>query len=100
MSGYEISFPSDSLAREFEKQVGKLPLKLQRQIKQKVDALAENPHPGIKSFKRLSPPVFYKDYTARYRIRIGNQRILYDVDSQKKTVSILGIRKREEKTYK
>ena len=100
MSRYEISFPSDSLAREFEKQVGKLPLKLQKQIKQKVDALAKNPHPGIKSFKRLSPPIFYKNYTAHYRIRIGNQRILYDVNHQKKTVWILGLRKREEKTYK
>ena len=100
MSGYEISFPSDSLAREFEKHVRKLPLKLQKQIKQKVEALAENSHPGIKSFKRLSPPVFYKNYTARYRIRIGNQRILYDVDHQKKTVWILGLRKRGKRTYK
>ena len=79
MPRYEISFPSDSLAKEFQKQVHKLPLKLQKAIKQKVDALVENPHPGIKSFKRLSPPVFYKNYTAHYRIRIGNQRILYKV---------------------
>ena len=100
MSGYEISFPNDSLAREFEKQTRKLPVKLQKQIKQKVDSLAKNPHPGIKSFKRLSPPVSYKDWTAHYRIRIEKHRILYDVDHQKKIVWILGLRKRGEKTYK
>ncbi|MBA7493700.1 hypothetical protein ES702_04262 [subsurface metagenome] len=100
MPGYKVSFPNNSIAREFEKQARKLPLKLQKQIKQKVDALAENPHPGIKSFKRLSPPLSYKDWTAHYRIRIGNYRILYDVDHQEKIVSILGLRKRGEKTYK
>src|SRR3990172_2791273 len=97
---YQVSFPSESLAREFEKELRKLPQKQQKEIKKKVDALAQDPHPGLKSFKRLSPPISYGDWTANYRLRIGDYRVLYDVDQQKKQVSILVLRKRGKRTYR
>lgn len=97
---YRVSFPDESLAREFEKELRKLPPKQQKEIKQKVDSLAEDPQPGLKSFKRLSPPISYRDWTANYRIRIGDYRVLYDVDHDKKRVSILVLRKRGKRTYK
>ena len=100
MSPYEVAFPNNSLAGEFEKQLRKLPSKLQRQVKEKVDALTKTPRPGIKSFKRLSPPISYRDWTAHYRIRIGKYRVLYDVDERKKKIWILFLRKRGKKTYK
>ncbi len=99
MSAYEVSFPNNSLAREFEKHLRKLPTKLQRQVKEKVEALTKAPRPGMKSFKRLSPPISYREWTAHYRMRIGKYRVLYDVDEQKKKVWILSLRKRGKKTY-
>ena len=100
MARYQLAFPNVTLAREFEKRLRVLPARLQKQVKQKVNALASNPHPGLKSFKRLSPPISYKDWTAQYRIRIGDWRILYDVDEARKCVWILVLRKRGKKTYK
>lgn len=37
---------------------------------------------------------------AQYRYRIGNFRILFDIDDEKKIVAILDIRKRDERTYR
>lgn len=66
-----------------------------------VENLADNPRPyGIKLFKKLKPPIQFYQFTAQYRLRIGDYRVLYDVDDNKGIVWILALRKRSEGTYK
>ncbi len=62
---------------------------------QAVEKLANNPRPfGEKPFKKLKPLVQFYKYTAQYRIRIGDYRVLYYIDNNKKIVWILTLRKR------
>lgn len=99
---YRVDFPNDSIERKFEKALLKIsPPSLQDEIMNKVEGLANNPRPfGEKPFKRLNPPIECYYFTARYRIRIGNYRVLYDVDDKNRIVWILALRKRDEGTYK
>ncbi|MFQ5687520.1 MAG: type II toxin-antitoxin system RelE/ParE family toxin [Candidatus Scalindua sp.] len=99
---YKVLFPTHSIAAKFTKTLSKIPqIKIQDEIKKRVEDLAANSHPFGKSpFKKLKPPVHFHEMTAQYRIRIGDYRVLYDVDDKKKTVWILALRKRSEKTYK
>lgn len=98
---YKVNFPSGSIEKKFEKKLKKIPPGTQNKIINKVKSLSENPRPfGRKPFKKLKPPLSLYKYTAQYRIRIGDYRVLYDVDDTKKIVWILALRKRGKKTYK
>ena len=99
---YEVKFPSHSIEKKFEKVLLKIhPVKLQEEIMQEVNKLGSNPRPyGEKPFKKLKPPIQLYQYIAQYRIRIGDYRVLYDVDDEKKTVWVLSLRRRSEKTYR
>ena len=67
---------------------------------QVIDELKGHPRPfGKKAFKQLKPPIEFQELTAHYRIRIGNYRVLYDVDDQKKIVWLIALRRRAEGTY-
>lgn len=98
---YEVKFPNHSLEKDFAQVIIKIhPVSLQDRIMQEVQKLAENPRPfGAKPFKKLKPPIQLSQYLAQYRIRIGDFRVLYDIDNAKKTVWILALRRRSEKTY-
>jgi len=55
--------------------------------------LSKNPHiPG--TIKLVDYPA------AKFRHRVGNWRILFDVDDEEKILEILDIKKRNERTYK
>ena len=99
---YEVKFPSHSIEKKFEKFLLKIhPVSLQGEIMQEMQKLTDNPRPyGEKSFKKLKLPIQFYQYAAQYRIRIGDYRVLYDVDDEKKTVWVLALRRRSEKTYK
>lgn len=99
---YAVKFPNHSLEKNFEKALSKIqPVRLQEEIMQEVSKLADNPRPfGQKPFKQLKPPIRLFQYVAQYRIRIGDFRVLYDVDDEKETVWILVLRRRSEKTYR
>ena len=99
---YEVRFPSSSIEKRFEKELLKIhPLNLQEEIMKEVEKLKDNPRPfGTKAFKKLKIPIRFYEYVAQYRIRIGDYRVLYDVDDEKKTVWILALRRRSEKAYK
>ena len=97
---YRVLFPNHSSEGKFEKVLSKISQKDQDKIMQEIESLASNPYPSRnKLFKRLSPPVQFYHYTAQYRIRIGDFRVLYDVDDERKIVWILVLRKRGERTY-
>ncbi len=66
-----------------------------KKITKTVESLATNPRPfGKNPFKKLKLPVQFYEMTAQYRIRIGDYRVLYDVDDKKNIVWILALRKR------
>lgn len=59
-------------------------------IKSRILALEHDPRPhGV---KKLEGPL--------HRIRIGNWRVLYGIDDQQKTATILHVLRRSERTYK
>ena len=99
---YDVRFPNLSIEKKFDKVLSKIPqINLQYEIIESVQKLADNPRPyGEKPFKKLKPPIQFFQFTAQYRIRIGNYRVLYDIDDNKKIVWILALRRRSEKTYK
>jgi len=98
---YEVKFPSHSIEKKFNRLLSKIPqIKIQYKIIDAVEKVANNPRPYKKPFKKLKPPVQFYQFTAQYRIRIEDYRVLYDIDDDRKIVWILALRKRGEKTYK
>lgn len=98
---YKVNFPNSSIEKKFEKKLRKIPPNVKNKIIDKVKSLSDEPRPfGKKPFKKLTLPVSLYKYTAQYRIRIGDYRVLYDIDDTKKIVWILALRKRGKKTYK
>ena len=99
---YAVKFPNHSIERKFEKKLLKIhPTSRQNEIMEEIENLANNPYPyGKKIFKRLKVPIQFYQFTAQYRIRVGDYRVLYDVDNDKNIVWILALRKRSERTYK
>jgi mRNA interferase RelE/StbE len=99
---YEVKFPNQSIEKRCSKVLSKIPqANLQDEIMESIEKLADNPRPyGEKPFKKLKLPIQFYRFAAQYRIRIGDYRVLYDIDDDKKIVWILAIRRRSEKTYK
>jgi mRNA-degrading endonuclease RelE of RelBE toxin-antitoxin system len=97
---YKILFPSKKIAGKFKDTLNKIPnAKLRKQISEEIFKLAETPRPD--RIPKIKPPlqIFYK-YTAQYRLRVKDYRVLYDIDDKSRIVWILVLRKRSEKTYK
>ena len=94
---YSVKFPTNSLAKKFTKALQTVsPKELQEDIKKKILALDDNPRPYGEP--KIKPPVEVYSYVAQYRLRVGNYRVLYDVDDQRKVVWIFALRKRNERT--
>lgn len=98
-SVYKVKFPSVSIERKFYKELDAVkPKNLHNEIIDAALSLANDPRP--KGDPKIKPPLEVYNFTAQYRLRIENYRILYDVDDRIKTVWILALRKRNEKTYR
>ena len=99
---YRVFFPHSTTERRFGRVLSSIrDKKVRARIMDAVESLAGNPRPfGDKPFKKLKPPLRFFRYTAQYRIRIGDYRVLYDVDDKKKIVWILALRRRSERTYR
>lgn len=63
-----------------------------------VEALGENPRPLGEP--KIKPPLILYHFTAQYRIRVRDYRVLYDVDDTRKTVWVIALRRRNERTYR
>lgn len=96
---YQLIFPTKNIEKRFEKFQKWLSEKERRQIKESVLALKENPRPQGKTWKKLGNPVVLFQWVAQYRISIGDYRVLYDIDDERKNVILLGIRRKNENTY-
>ncbi|MBL7197924.1 MAG: type II toxin-antitoxin system RelE/ParE family toxin [Candidatus Omnitrophica bacterium] len=95
---YKVKFPSKTLAKKFIKILNKMtPKDFREEIKERVLLLAKNPRPYGEI--KTKPPIEVYSFTAQYRLRIGNYRVLYDIDDKKKIVWVFALRKRNERTY-
>ena len=95
---YAVKFPSNSIAKRFEKSIGNIsPKDLRNKIREETLFLSDNPRPYGEP--KIKPPLEVYNYTAQYRLRVGDYRVLYDVDDKKRIVWILALRKRNERTY-
>lgn len=80
---YRIEF-----SRCAEKQFKKLPSQIQQLLRPQIDALVENPRPtGVKKLEGEDN---------RYRIRVGNYRVVYEVQQEVLLVILLRIGHRRE----
>ena len=82
---YEVIFDPDAI--EFLQKAEK---KIAKRIWDKIMATKSDPH---HFFERLTGRTDHK-------LRIGDYRVLYDIDDKKKTVWIFNLRRRSERTYK
>ncbi len=99
MKKYRVKFPNKALSKKFTKTLEKIPfLKFQTKVKDEILNLADNPRPC--GNPKIKPPIEVYNFTAQYRLRIGDYRVLYDIDDKKKIIWIFALRKRSEKTYK
>lgn len=84
MESYKIVFKASA-----EKDLRKLPKTVLLSILAAIDALSVNPYPkGTKKLKGIAIPSF--------RIRIGNYRVIYQVNNQELIVHIVEIGHRKE----
>ena len=96
---YKVKFPNVSIEKKFFKDLKDIePKHIQDEILDEALALASNPRP--KGEPKIKPPIEIYNFIAQYRLTIENYRVLYDVNDSIKTVWILGIRKRNERTYR
>lgn len=100
MPVYEVGFPSAAVEKSFEKELSRLDRPDRLRIKEAIDSLAQEPRPQGKKLKALRPPVQIALFVAQYRIRVGDYRVLYDIDDDARRVILLALRRRSEKTYR
>jgi len=88
---YKVSYASERIQAEIEKFLEKVPRNYREQILNDIKKLGENPRPP-QAFKLVGRAIF--------RLRSGDYRIFYDISEQKREVLIIGLRRRNERTYK
>lgn len=80
---YSIEF-----SKRAERQFNTLPQQIQKRLQLRIDALATNPHP--RGAKKL------EENENRYRIRVGDYRIIYEVQDVALVVILVRIGHRRE----
>lgn len=82
MSRYAVS-----INRRAQKNLAAVPTDLYERIKKALIALGDDPRPmGSRKLKTRDA----------YRIRVGNYRVVYEIDDTKKTVTVLDVGDRKE----
>ena len=75
------------IIRSAEKEIDGLPLSMNRRISHKILSLEQNPRP--RGSKKLSA-------REQYRLRVGDYRILYDIDDSNQVVTLFAVGHRSE----
>ena len=96
---FQAGFASAEVEKRFTKYLDALDQKSARQVRDRMTGLGIEPRPAGKSVRRLKPPVAAFKYLAQYRMRVGDHRVLFDIDDAAKRVIFLDIRRRNERTY-
>jgi len=85
MDSYNVVFKKSA-----SRQLRKLPQDIIKRIATRIDQLESNPFPeGFEQLKVYRDPFMY-------RVRVGDYRILYTVDTSTETITIFGIGHRRE----
>ncbi len=95
---YKVVYPTPSIQKKLEKTLKKIPANDQEALMDCIEALAWNPRPHDSI--KIDPGISISNMIAEYRIRVGDYRILYDIEDSRKTVYVMAIRKRNEATYR
>ena len=77
------------IASSVEKDLKKIPNKITSKIIIAIESLAEKPYP-INKFKKL------KGTEASYRLRVGDYRVLYEVEDTVKIITVYRVRHRKD----
>lgn len=86
------------LKKSAQKELTKLPVQIGRRIKIVIDGLAQNPRPhGYTQLNEFEVPSV--DPKNLYRIRVGDYRIIYTIEEEIITVTVVKINHRT-KIYK
>jgi mRNA interferase RelE/StbE len=80
-------------SRGAEKAFLAIPTRDALRVKEAIEDLSRDPR-GYQTIKLDHAPV------AQYRRRVGNYRILFDIDDANQILEVLDLRKRDEQTYK
>lgn len=94
---YELHYASERVEKEFTKAFKKIPKDDVDRIKKQIASLRSNPRQAGKKTKQLQ--CNEQLGLAQYRLRIGQFRVQYDIDEEKKRVVLLLIARRNERTY-
>jgi mRNA interferase RelE/StbE len=77
-----------NLARIVEKEIARLPLKIQERVVRAIDQLAENP-------RRVGSKKLKGSVNA-YRFRVGDYRIIFEINEKSKVIDVVHVRHRRE----
>jgi mRNA interferase RelE/StbE len=77
------------LTSEAEKDLDRLDRTLERRIRERLKKLANDPF-----FPGLSKPL--KMFTGTHTSRVGDWRILYEIEDERRLIKVLGVRPRRE----
>ncbi len=94
---YLVLYATQGTQKYFEKFINKVGKKQREIILDAVLNLANDPRPH--KTLGLALPIKIFEFVAHYRLRVGDYRVLYDIDDSQKKVFLLDIRKRDEHTY-
>lgn len=81
---YRIAYSHKAL-----KSQRRLPANWQRRVTRKIAEVAEKPHGEHPQVKRLAG-------RTTFRLRVGDWRVLYDLNDETETLTVLDVRKRDE----
>lgn len=82
MMGYSVT-----VQRRAQKQIARLPATAQNRIESSLRALAEDPRPpGCRKLRGEEG----------WRLRVGNYRIIYEIDDEERLITILQVRHRRD----
>ena len=76
--------------RSAKKELDKLPRRVGDRVALAIAALAEDPRRGATKVKRIE---------GAFRIRVGDYRVIFEIDDSQQIVAVLRIRKPDESTY-
>lgn len=85
----DVSFSIEQIAASAEKYISRLPRKRQEAIAAAFDHLC-----NVSPFQHPNPTVIKSlkgKYKGLWRYRVGDVRIIYDVDKKKRTIRIIAI---------
>jgi len=85
MAVYRVTTAS----RRVEKEIADLPREIRGRIVNAIRRLAENPH--VSGSRKLSG-----EMQGAWRIRVGDYRVIYDVDDERQQVTVLAVLHRRE----